>query len=117
MEQKDRFGAIIREKRKAKGITLRAFADLLGVSPTYVSQVEQGKSLTLPTTARVKAMAHVLGEDPDELFALAGRVADDLPGIIRRHPHEMASLLRVAKGLTADEILYLSEQARKLRKP
>ena len=36
------FGTLVREKRTAKGISLRKFAALVGVSATYLSQVEQG---------------------------------------------------------------------------
>ncbi|MGE3776318.1 MAG: helix-turn-helix domain-containing protein, partial [Pirellulaceae bacterium] len=37
------FGTYLREKRVAKGYSLRKFAELVDVSPTYLSQVEQGK--------------------------------------------------------------------------
>ncbi|MEI6539139.1 MAG: helix-turn-helix transcriptional regulator [Planctomycetota bacterium] len=36
------FGQWLREKRVAKGYTLRKFAELVGVSPTDLSHVEQG---------------------------------------------------------------------------
>ena len=35
------FGQHLREKRVAKGFSLRKFATLVEVSPTYISQVEQ----------------------------------------------------------------------------
>lgn len=36
------FGQRLRERRIAKGYSLRKFAELVGVSPTYLSRVEQG---------------------------------------------------------------------------
>jgi hypothetical protein len=33
---KKRLGCFVRQKRLAKGITLRKFAELVGVSPTYL---------------------------------------------------------------------------------
>ena len=33
---KKRFGALVREKRTARGISLRKFAELVGVSATYL---------------------------------------------------------------------------------
>jgi len=68
-----------------------------------------------PTAERVKRMAELLGENPDEWIALAGRVPEDLPGIIQKEPTAMPELLRAASGLTADQLRKLSEQARKLK--
>ena len=112
--KKVRFGQYIRELRTAKGITLREFARQLEVSPTYVSQIEQDK-FSPPAEERIVRMAQILGVDVDELLALAGRVAEDLPEIIRRHPRELATFLRTAKGLSADEINRLAKQAEKIK--
>jgi len=108
------FGPALRDKRIAKGYSLRKFADLVGVSPTYLSQVEQG-NVDPPTAERVSKMAEILGENADELIALAGRVPGDLPKIIQRQPTHMPELLREAKGLTAEQLRALIEQARKLK--
>jgi HTH-type transcriptional regulator, competence development regulator len=110
------FGDTIREKRLAKGYSLRKFAELIDVSPTYLSLVEQSKVERPPTVERVRRMAEVLGEKPDELISLAGRVPEDLPGIIQSEPEEMPQLLRAAKGLTADQLKALSAQAKKMQK-
>lgn len=107
-----RFGERIRALRLAKGMTLREFARLLEVSPTYVSQIEQDKYAP-PAEERVLRMAEILDQDADELLALAGRVADDLPEIIRRHPRELATFLRTVRDLPAAEIRKLTEQAQK----
>jgi transcriptional regulator with XRE-family HTH domain len=110
------FGELIREKRLAKGHSLRKFAELIDVSPTYLSLVEQGKVESPPTAERVRRMAEVLGERADELISLAGRMPEDLPGIIQNEPTEMPELLRAAKGLTADQLKALAEHAKKLQK-
>ncbi len=115
MEKKDRiFGKMLREKRLAKGYSLRSFAKLVDVSPTYLSQVEQD-NVDPPTAERVKRMAEILGENVDEWTALAGRLTEDLPGIIHKQPTEMPELLREASGLTADQLRQLREQVRKLK--
>jgi len=110
-----RFGTLLREKRKAKGFSLRKFAELVGFSPTYLSQVEQG-NLDPPTAERVKRMAELLGENVDELIGLAGRVPEDVPGLIKKQPTKMPELLRVASVLTPEQIVQLTEQARRLDK-
>ncbi len=108
------FGRLLRDKRIEKGFSLRKFAELVGVSPTYLSQVEQGNVMP-PTADRVKRMTELLGENSDEWIALAGRVPEDLPEIIQKQPTEIPQLLREAKGLTVEQLRKLREQARKLK--
>ncbi|RIK77253.1 MAG: XRE family transcriptional regulator [Planctomycetota bacterium] len=108
------FGQRIRTLRIAKGYTLREFARLLDVSPTYVSQIEQDK-FNPPAEERIVRMSALFGLDADELLAHAGRVADDLPAIIRREPRALATFLRTANGLSADAITRLTQQAQDLQ--
>ena len=108
------FGKVLREKRIAMGFSLRKFAKLASVSPTYLSQVEQG-NVDPPTAERVTRMAELLEENVDEWIALAGRVPEDLPEIIQRQPTKMPELLREASGLTAEQLQKLTNQARKLK--
>jgi transcriptional regulator with XRE-family HTH domain len=113
-DKQEPFGILLRKKRLEKGFSLRKFAEMVGVSPTYLSQVEQGNAMP-PTADRVKRMAEFLGENPDPWIALAGRVPGDLPGIIQQQPTEMPELLRSASGLTAEQLRKLTAQARKLK--
>lgn len=108
------FGKTLRDKRIEKDFSLRRFAELVGVSPTYLSQVEQG-NVDPPTAERVKKMADLLEENPDEWIALAGRVPEDLPEIIQQQPIEMPELLRDARGLTADQLRQVRQGIRKLK--
>src|SRR5437867_9901968 len=100
------FGQVLREKRVEKGHSLRKFAELVGVSPTYLSQVEQN-NVDAPTAERVKRMAELLAENSDEWIALAGRVPDDLSEIIQNEPTEMPELLREASGLSGEQLRLL----------
>lgn len=108
------FGQVLREKRIAKGFSLRKFAGLVGVSPTYLSQVEQD-NVDPPTADRVKKMAELLGENVDEWTALAGRLTEDLPDIIREEPTLVPDLLRAMRGLTADQLKRLREEAERMK--
>ncbi len=108
------FGQVLREAREGK-YTLRKFAQIVGVSPTDLSQVEQG-NVDPPTAERVKRMAEVLGANPDEWTALAGRVPTDLPAIIHEKPIEFPDLLRAASGLTAEQLRKLRETAERLKR-
>lgn len=108
------FGRALREKRLGKRFSLRKFAELVGVSPTYLSQVEQCNVMP-PTADRVKRIAELLGENADEWIALAGRVPEDLSEIIQAEPTEIPELLREARGLTAEQLRQLRQEARKLK--
>jgi len=108
------FGQLLRESRLAKKISLRKFAELVGVSPTYLSQVEQD-NVSPPTADRVKRMAELLEENADQWIALAGRVPEDVPEIIQEQPTEWPQLLREASGLSADQLRQLREQIRKIK--
>lgn len=107
---REEFGRRVRELREAKkardpNFSLRRFAQAVGISATFLSRVENGEA-TPPMAEKVKKMAVLLGADPDELLALAGKVDPELPEIIRGRPRAMADLLRTARdeGLTEEEL-------------
>src|SRR5712671_2877211 len=111
---REKFGASIRRERERKEIGLREMAKMIGVSPTYLSKVERDE-FPPPAEDKVRKIAAIICQDPDELLALAGRVASDLTEIIRERPREMADFLRAAKGLTPEEMAGLARQAQKSR--
>ena len=59
-------GARLREVRLRSGLSLRAVARRLNVSPSFVSQLENGKSQ--PSVATLYSMAQLLETSIDELF-------------------------------------------------
>lgn len=59
--------------------------------------------------------AELLGEDADEWIALAGRVSDELTEIISEKPTELPDLLRAVRGLTAEQLRRLREEAERLK--
>ena len=111
--KQETYGAATRARREELEIGLRAFAKKLGVSPTYVSKVERDE-LPPPAERRVKATAILLGVDPDELLALAGKVSSDLADIIRERPTTMASILRTARSVPDDTLKAIEKRLRNL---
>lgn len=107
---REEFGKRVRRLREAKKVTdpsfsLRRFAQAVGISATFLSRVENGEAPP-PKAENVMRMAALLGDDPDELLALAGKVDPELPLIIREQPRAMADLLRTARdeGFTEEEL-------------
>src|SRR5208282_2146430 len=109
-----RFGAFIRREREGKEIGLREMAKMIGVSPTYLSKIERDE-FPPPAEDRVRAIAQVIGCDADDLLARAGRVSSDITDIIKRHPVELAALLRTTEGLTTEDITRLVRNAQKAK--
>jgi transcriptional regulator with XRE-family HTH domain len=71
-------GGRLRQARLDADMTLRELARQLGVSPSFVSQLENGKSQ--PSVATLYSLAQLLGLSIDRLFeadALAGTAAAD----------------------------------------
>lgn len=107
--KQETFGELIRRVRVEKDFGLREFAKLIGVSPTYLSQVERGE-LGPPAEERVIRTAELLELDKDELLALAGRVSSDLEEIIRHKPKGAALLLRHIRGMTTKDLEKLNKE-------
>lgn len=61
-----RISEVIREKRKAKGLTQEELAEKVGVSAGYIGQVERGE-LT-PTLSVIAMLVDILALDANTLF-------------------------------------------------
>ena len=113
--KKTSFGRVLRNLRESEGVGLRELAQVVGMSPAYLSMVERDE-LAPPAQDKVLALAIALDQDRDVFLALAGRVAPDLPNIIMKHPREMATLVRATRGLSLDKIASLTRQAKRLKR-
>lgn len=108
----NRYGARQRDLRVAKGLTLRKFAEALGVSPTYVSGIENG-TLPPPTPDRLTKIAELLETSLDDLIELAGRWDDVAKQAVEDRP-EFVRLFRAAKDLSREQVEQLSKKAEEL---
>ena len=97
------FGRRIRKLRKRSGVSLRKFADQMGLSAAYLSRIETGK-FPPPAEDKIIAMAEALEADTDELLALAGKVSSDIVERIVENPSWLPALIRLlADRLAADQ--------------
>jgi transcriptional regulator with XRE-family HTH domain len=106
-----KFGAFVRHLRMERDIGLREMAKKIGISPTYLSKFERDEC-DPPTEDRVRAIAEILGCDTEELMAKAGRLPSELSDIFKRHPLELATLLRTTNGMSAEDILRLAQSVK-----
>jgi transcriptional regulator with XRE-family HTH domain len=76
-DQVGNLGARLRNVRLATGMSLREVSRQLGVSPSFVSQLENGKSQ--PSVATLYSLAQLLNVSIDELFAVEETPPHDHP--------------------------------------
>lgn len=102
-----------REKLQAEDarFSLRKLAAAIGVEPSYLSKIERGEQPP-PSEKTIVALAAELGQDPDVLLALAGKVSADLQAIIRKRPQLFAQLIRELKNMPEHAVLRLVREVR-----
>ena len=110
------FGSTMRTRRERlhlndKRFSLRQVARRIGIEPAYLSKIERGE-VAPPSEATTVRLARELGEDPDVMLALAGKVSGDLQEIIRKRPRLFAELIRQLKEAPDDAILRVVRQVR-----
>jgi transcriptional regulator with XRE-family HTH domain len=89
------FGQLIRELRIANKDygSLREFARKVGLSPAYLSRIENEKEPP-PSEKVIERLAEALGADKYELFSYAGKVPIEFFESFEKNPKGMASFLR-----------------------
>jgi len=107
-KQYQNFGEFVQEKREEKQITLRKFADTIGFSAPFWSDVEKDRR-NPPEIDKLHLIARILKLTESEnamMLDLAGKkrnsVAPDLPDYIMERDY-VAAALRTARDLDAGE--------------
>ena len=107
-KQYQNFGEFVQEKREEKQMTLRKFADAIGFSAPFWSDVEKDRR-NPPEIDKLHLIARILNLTESEnalMLDLAGKkrnaVAPDLPDYIMERDY-VAAALRTARDLDAGE--------------
>ena len=102
-----------RERLKAENpaSSVRQVAERVGLEPSYLSKIERGEQAP-PSEAKIRALAEDLGEDPDVLLAMAGKVSTDLQEIIKNRPTLFADLIRQLKEMPDHAVLRIVREVR-----
>lgn len=83
-----RFGERIRELRKAKNLGQRGLGELVGVSFTYISKIENEKLDfgDYPSAELIRRLAHALEVDVDELLLAAQKIPEQIKKRVMERP-------------------------------
>ena len=100
-----------RLRQKDRQYSLRHVAKRIDVEPAYLSKIERGE-VAPPSEVTTVKLAKELGEDPDVLLAMAGKVSSDLQAIIRKRPKLFAELIRQLKKAPNHAVLKVVREVR-----
>jgi transcriptional regulator with XRE-family HTH domain/mannose-6-phosphate isomerase-like protein (cupin superfamily) len=106
-------GAQLRDRRLEVGLSLRQFARDLGVSPSFISQIENGKSQ--PSVATLYTICNALDLSIDELFNRAAPTESgaatppppptaEAAGVSRLHTESFHGALAKLNDRTVDQV-------------
>lgn len=109
----DTLGSYIRRARSAKRVTLRQLAAAVGVTPSYISDIENDRRA--PSEDLLQRIAEHLELDLDELLALRGRLDQATEEYLRRVPAAVKLFRRIAKQeLDESQLAELERRAAEL---
>lgn len=103
----------LRESRAEKdpAYSLRQVAARAGVTPAYLSRVERDE-VAPPGEETLLRLAADLGEDPDVMLAIAGKVSTDLREAILARPRLFAELIRAARTMPDHAVLRIVREVK-----
>jgi len=96
-------GQVIRDTRVAGGRSLREFARVVGITPSYQSDIENDRRI--PSEDVLKKMAVSLSLNYEELMSLAGRFGDDAERYLRRNPTAGALFRKLSETNAPENVL------------
>ncbi|MUM76494.1 helix-turn-helix domain-containing protein [Pseudodesulfovibrio sp. F-1] len=96
------FGDYIRAKRESMRqhdpeYSIRRVAKRIGIHHSYLSKIERGEPASL-CEKRIIALAQELGDDPELLLAMNGKVSEAVRRAVFEDPERVVSLLNQIKN-------------------
>ena len=98
-------------RRDDRAYSVRQVARRIGVEPAYLSKIERDQ-VAPPSEATIRRLADELGEDPDVLLAMAGKVSSDLRDIVMSRPRLFGDVLRQLRDAPDDAIVRVVREIR-----
>jgi putative DNA methylase len=92
---------LLKSRREALGLSLRAVASRCTVDVAHLSRVEAGAAP--PSDALLAKLAEALAVPRDELLLVAGRLPPSLRRLVEQDPHQVAGALADLAGMMVAE--------------
>jgi transcriptional regulator with XRE-family HTH domain len=96
-------GTVIRDARVESGRSLREFAKLLDITPSYQSDIENDRRV--PAEEVLRKTAELLSLKFEQLMALAGRLGEDAERYLRRQPAAGALFRKLTETNASEDLL------------
>ena len=109
-----KLGLLISKERKAKNLSLRDFAGMVGLSHVAISHIEKGKVEAKKDT--LLNIAHVLEYDIDTMLGKASKLDDDIENLIYEKSDTVPLFLRTAKNLSKEQWREITEKVKAMKK-
>jgi len=112
-----RFGEILADARKAKGITLRKLGSFVGLSPSYLSEIEHGKRRPPDDIEKIEHLEMILGLASEQLIHAAAieRSKKDYPKVLEKFfeadEEKAFGFCRAAEEATRDNLVEALDKA------
>ena len=97
------FGETLREARVKKDISLRSVASELGITPSYLSDIENDRRV--PSEDVLQQLAARLDLDFDDLMAQAGRFGENAERYLKHQPTAVKLFRRISESNLGEEQL------------
>ncbi|MCC6177463.1 MAG: helix-turn-helix domain-containing protein [Chloroflexi bacterium] len=109
------FGAVLRDRRRAAGLTQRDLAERSSLDFSYISKLENNR-LPPPAADTVVVLSSILGVPPEELLALTGKIPSEVQATVSTSPSAQKFLREAQRmGLSEDEWSDLARTLGRLR--
>lgn len=95
------FGEYLQAARNAAGFKLREFAKLVGIAPSYLSDIENDRRV--PSEDVLRKLARELKLDMTELLGRAGRMGDVVERYVQSQPVAGVLFRKIADGRLDDQ--------------
>ena len=104
MDNKKLLGKRIQELRKQKGLRQEKLAELSGVEPTSISNIENGRNY--PSFQTLENIINVLGINFTDVFQFEHQqptedLLTEISEILKNHPEKIQDFYKIVKALTS----------------
>jgi HTH-type transcriptional regulator, competence development regulator len=109
------FGALLRERRRAAGVSQRDLAAKAGLDFSYISKLENDR-VPPPAADTIVTLCRILGYAPEDLLAAGGKLPQDTHEAVSTSPAAQEFLSNATKmKLTEEEWREISSGLHRLR--